>query len=138
MQIEEQEQKALVQWLKLKKIFHFAPMNENKQSFTNPKVAMMIENKAKSMGKVKGVSDLIIMLPNKILFIELKRQEKSKTKVSDSQNAFLSKIGQFCYAKAHVCYGAREAIETITKELQMADKEEETTNYYQQKLKELL
>ena len=117
MQIEEQEQKALVQWLKLKKIFHFAPMNENKQSFTNPKVAMMIENKAKSMGKVKGVSDLIIMLPNKILFIELKRQEKSKTKVSDSQNAFLSKIGQFCYAKGYVCYGANEAIEIIEKEM---------------------
>ena len=117
MQVEEQEQKALVQWLKLKKIFHFAPMNENKQSFTNPRVAMMIENKAKSMGKIKGVSDLIIMLPNKILFIELKRQEKSKAKVSDSQNAFLSKIWLFCYAKAYVCYGAREAIETITKEM---------------------
>ena len=117
MQIEEQEQKALVQWLKLKKIFHFAPMNENKQSFTNPKVAMMIENKAKSMGKVKGVSDLIIMLPNKILFIELKRKEKSKTKVSYSQNVFLSKIGQFCYAKGHVCYGANEAIEIIEKEM---------------------
>ena len=117
MQVEEQEQKALVQWLKLKKIFHFAPMNENKQSFTNPKVAMMIENKAKSMGKVIGVSDLIVMLPHKILFIELKRQENSKAKVSDSQNAFISKIGQFCYAKAHVCYGAKEAIETITKEM---------------------
>ncbi|NCD00187.1 MAG: nuclease [Bacteroidia bacterium] len=117
MQVEEQEQKALVQWLKLKKIFHFAPMNENKQSFTNPKVAMMIENKAKSMGKVKGVSDLIVMLPNKILFIELKRKEKSKAKVSYSQNAFLSKIGQFCYAKPYVCYGAKEAIEVVEKEL---------------------
>ena len=117
MQIEEQEQKALVQWLRLKKIFHFAPMNENKQSFTNPKLAMMIGNKAKAMGKVKGVSDIIVMLPKKILFIELKRQERSKAKVSDSQNAFLSKIGQFCYAKGYVCYGAKEAIDVISKEL---------------------
>ena len=117
MQVEEQEQKALVQWLKLKKIFHFAPMNENKQSFTNPKVAMMIENKAKSMGKVKGVSDIIVMLQNKILFIELKRKEKSKAKVSDSQNTFLSKIGQFHYAKGHICYGANEAIDIIEKEI---------------------
>ena len=115
---EEQEQKKLVQWLKLKKIFHFAPMNENKQSFTNPKVAMMIEAKAKSMGKVKGVSDLVVMLPSSILFIELKRAKKRLTKVSDSQNSFLSKIGQFCYAKGHVCYGANEAIEIIEKELQ--------------------
>lgn len=114
---EEQEQKKLVQWLRLKKIFHFAPMNENKQSFTNPKVAMMIEAKAKSMGKVKGVSDLVVMLPNSILFIELKRAKKSLTKVSDSQNVFLSKIGQFCYAKGHVCYGANEAIEIIEKEM---------------------
>lgn len=114
---EEQEQKKLVQWLRLKKIFHFAPMNENKQSFTNPKVAMMIEAKAKSMGKVKGVSDLVVMLPNSILFIELKRAKKSLTNVSDSQNVFLSKIGQFCYAKGHVCYGANEAIEIIEKEM---------------------
>lgn len=114
---EEQEQKKLVQWLKLKKIFHFAPMNENKQSFTNPKVAMMIEAKAKSMGKVKGVSDLVVMLPSSILFIELKRAKKSLTKVSYSQNVFLSKIGQFCYAKGHVCYGANEAIEIIEKEM---------------------
>lgn len=114
---EEQEQKKLVQWLRLKKIFHFAPMNENKQSFTNPKVAMMIEAKAKSMGKVKGVSDLVVMLPNSILFIELKRAKKRLTKVSDSQNVFLSKIGQFCYAKGHVCYGANEAIEIIEKEM---------------------
>lgn len=114
---EEQEQKKLVQWLRLKKIFHFAPMNENKQSFTNTKVAMMIEAKAKSMGKVKGVSDLVVMLPNSILFIELKRAKKRLTKVSDSQNVFLSKIGQFCYAKGHVCYGANEAIEIIEKEM---------------------
>lgn len=114
---EEQEQKALVQWLNLKNIFYFAPMNENKQSFTNPKIAMMIENKAKSMGKVKGVSDLIVMLPNVILFIELKRAKKSLSKVSDSQNAFLSKIGQFRYAKGHICYGAKEAIKIIESEL---------------------
>lgn len=114
---EEQEQKALVQWLNLKKIFHFAPMNENKQSFTNPKVAMMIENKAKSMGKVKGVSDLVVMLPKTILFIELKRAKKSLSKVSDSQNTFISKIGQFCYAKGHICYGVNEAIDIIEKEI---------------------
>lgn len=114
---EEQEQKKLVQWLKLKKIFHFAPMNENKQSFTNPKVAMMIEAKAKSMGKLKGVSDLVVMLPSSILFIELKRAKKSLSKVSDSQNTFLSKIRQFCYAKGHICYGASEAIEIIEKEI---------------------
>jgi len=118
------EQQKLVQWLRLKKIFHFAPMNENKQSFSNRTVALKLEAKAKSMGKMKGVSDVIVMLPNKILFIELKRARKrlksgkqsiSHTKVSDEQKSFLNSINEefYKYSYATVCYGAKEAIEVI-------------------------
>ena len=121
---ETVEQQKLVQYLRFKKIFHFAPMNENKQSFSNRTVALKLEAKAKSMGKMKGVSDVIVMLPNKILFIELKRARKrlksgklsvSHTKVSDEEKSFLNTInGEFCkYASAYVCYGAKEAIEVI-------------------------
>jgi len=119
---EEQEQQKLIQWLKIKKIFHFAPMNENKQSFSNRGVAVRVEAKAKSMGKVKGTSDLVVMLPNRILFIELKRARKllksgklsvSHTKVSDEQKSFLRGVNGFDYAEGCVAYGCREAIETI-------------------------
>ena len=120
--LEELEQKKIIQWLRLKKIFHFAPMNENRSSFTNKRVAMQIEAKAKSMGKVKGVSDIVVMLHNKILFIELKRAKKvlksgklsiSHTKVSDEQKSFLSRVSGFSYADGYVCYGANEAIKII-------------------------
>jgi len=121
---ETVEQQKLVQWLRLKKIFHFAPMNENKQSFSNRTVAFQIEAKSKSMGKMKGVSDVIVMLPNKILFIELKRARKrlksgklsiSHTNVSDEQKRFLNTINEEFnkYSVAFVCYGAREAIEVV-------------------------
>jgi len=114
--LEEVEQQKLVQWLRLKKIFHFAPMNENKQSFSNRKAAFKIEAKSKSMGKINGVSDLIVMLPNKILFIELKRARKrlksgklssTLSKVSNEQKSFLNAINECFnkYAYAVVCYG---------------------------------
>ena len=120
---EEEEQKSLVQWLRAKKIFHFAPMNENNAHKQNRKYAMIAEVKAKSMGKVKGVSDIVVMLPHKILFIELKRQKKrlksgglsiTHTKVSKEQYAFMTKANTFEYIEATICYGAKEAIEFIS------------------------
>ena len=124
---EAQEQQKLVKWLRLKKIFHFAPINENQGSFTNRKVAMIQEAKAKSMGKIKGTSDLVVMLPNKILFIELKRAKRklksgkystSHTKTSPEQLEFLQTVvDDFDYADAFVCYGFEEAREFIEKNL---------------------
>lgn len=119
---EAQEQQALVKWLTLKKIFHFAPINENQHSSLNKKFAIQNEAKAKSMGKLTGTSDLIIMLPTKILFIELKRQRKrlkdgsySKTlpKTSDAQKAFLEKTSTYPYARSVVAYGWKEAMNYI-------------------------
>ena len=119
---EREEQMVLIDWLRYNNIFHFAPMNENQGSFTNRKVAMIQEAKAKRMGKIKGTSDLIVMLPNKILFIELKRSAKvlkngkqsvTHTKVSDEQKSFLKTVNGFEYAEGVVAYGAREAIEFI-------------------------
>ena len=109
--LEEDEQKVLVQYLRLKKIFHFAPMNENKHSFSNRGLAMKLEAKAKSMGKVSGTPDLIVMLDNKMLFIELKRVKGSTT--SKAQKEFINKANQYPYAIAKVCKGAKEAIAFI-------------------------
>ena len=115
---EAVEQKKLVQWLKLKKIFHYATTNENNSYKQNRKYAMIAEQKAKSQGKLKGVADITILLPNKILFIELKKQGKrlkngnishSNSKVSDEQISFLEKVNSFSYAEGRVCYGFEEA-----------------------------
>ena len=121
--IEAIEQQKFIKWLRLKKIFHFAPTNENQSSFTNRTVALRVAAKAKSMGKVRGVSDVVVMLPSKILFIELKRARKtlksgklstSHTKVSDEKKEFLSTVtDSFDYADGKVCYGAVEAIEYV-------------------------
>lgn len=124
--IEADEQKALVQWLRAKKIFHFAPTNENNTYKQNPRYAMIAEQKAKAAGKLKGTSDLIIMLPSKILFIELKRRKKllkngkystTHTNLSKEQIDFLENVAQFEYADSAVCYGCNEAIEYISKYL---------------------
>ena len=70
------EQQKLIQWLRLKKIFHYATTNENNSYKQDRKYAMIAEQKAKSQGKLKGVADITVLLPNKILFIELKKQGK--------------------------------------------------------------
>jgi len=120
--LEYEEQKTLVQWLRYNHIMHFAPTNENNSHKQNRKYAMIAEQKAKAAGKLKGVSDIIVMLQNKILFIELKRMKKklkngdfsiSHTKISKEQYVFMTSANKFDYAEAIVCYGAREAIEFI-------------------------
>jgi len=120
--LEDTEQKILVQYLRLKKIFHFSPINENQGSSTNRNVAIRVEAKAKSMGKLKGVSDLVVFMPKQILFIELKRCGRmlksgkishSNSKVSKEQEDFLNRANEFPYAKGYICYGAEEAIKII-------------------------
>lgn len=115
---ERVEQEKLVQWLRLKKIFHYATTNENNTYKQDRKYAMIAEQKAKAQGKLKGVSDITVLLPNKILFIELKRKGKllkngtvshSNSKVSDAQLDFLNKVNSFDYADGKVCYGFEDA-----------------------------
>jgi len=125
-QSETIEQQKLVQYLRVKKILHYAIPNENQSSFTNRAVAVRVEAKAKSMGKSKGVPDICIPIPNKYyhgLYIELKRARKrlkngkttvSHTKVSQEQEKWIQKLKEQGYY-ALVCYGAEEAIEVIEK-----------------------
>ena len=126
--LEYEEQKALVQWLRLNNIMHFAPTNENNSHKQNRKYAMIAEQKAKASGKVKGVSDIVVMLPDMILFIEMKRRRKllksgctsiTHTKVSKEQYEFMTKVNKFDYAEATVCYGASEAINLIKEKIKL-------------------
>ena len=121
------EQQKLVQWLRLKKIFHYATTNENNSYKQDRKYAMIAEQKAKAQGKLKGVADITVLLPNKILFIELKKQGKvlkngtvshSNSTVSPEQIAFLEKVNSFDYAEGRVCYGFEAAKKFIEENME--------------------
>ena len=121
---EEEHQKIFVEYLEIQKqrgniIEYFAPMNENKQSFSNRAVALKIQQKSEKMGKKKGVSDLCIILKNKVLFIEMKKAPKILKRsgklsyngiiVSDYQNKFIETVKKSDVCNAVVCYGFNEA-----------------------------
>lgn len=122
---EEIEQIAFVNWLKLKKIEHFAVVNENAMSGINRFMATKIASRSKRMGKRKGTSDIVVMLPKQILFIEMKKcqgirkdgKRRNVNMLEDEQKAFLDNVDTFPYAKGFVAYGCNEAIEIIESEL---------------------
>ena len=123
---EYEEQRKVVNWLRAKKIFHFAPTNENNTYKQNKKYAIIAEKKAKAVGKTKGVSDLVVFLDDKILFIEMKRARKrlksgklsnAKPTTSIEQIEFIERVNGYKYAEAKVCQGADEAIEFLSKNI---------------------
>ena len=120
---EEEEQKALIIYLKRNNYFFFANVNENKQSFTDKLLATKIEAKSKSMGKVKGVSDLCVFTKNTIIFIELKKQRpvlksgklgKPTNDATKEQLEFLAKVNDYEYAYAVVAFGCDESIKILS------------------------
>lgn len=103
---EEAEQMAVVSWLKIKKIPHIHVANERMAS-------VQYKKKLKALGTYAGFPDLMVFLPNKTLFIEMKRAKKSLSKVSAEQTEWIEILNMFDYAKAKVCYGSGEAIDFI-------------------------
>ena len=123
---EAQEQMMLINYLKAKKIFHYANVNENQMSSVSKAMAIRVGAKHKALGKLAGTPDITILLKHKILYIEMKQAPKklksgrfslSHTKVSDSQEAFISKVNEFDYVSAEVCYGFLQAKAFIEEEL---------------------
>lgn len=108
---EANEQMALVQWLELKGLkFSSIPNNTYTTSWKQ-------KRKNKDTGLRAGLPDLLICLPNKLLFCELKR-EKGGT-LSPYQREWihaLNRIGGT--VEAIVCFGADEAIKEINNRLQ--------------------
>jgi len=107
---EEVEQIKLADYCKIKRLPHTHIANERMASVN-------FKKKLKAMGVSSGFPDMLIFLPSKILFVELKREKKSLTKVSDYQEEWIETINLYDYAKAEVCYGAGAAIDLIEKEL---------------------
>jgi len=103
---EELEQFVLIDWLRLKKIIHFAiPNGGHRDIHTAVKL--------KRGGLMAGVPDLCIPLARKPyhgLYIELKRVKGGV--VSDVQKWWLAALAYQGY-KATVCKGARSAINEV-------------------------
>jgi len=102
----------------------FAITNENNTYKQNKHYSMIAEVKAKKIGKRKGASDLCIVLPNSVVFIEMKRRKKilksgklstSGIAVSVEQEKFLEAVTNSNVVNGAICYGYDEAVAYINK-----------------------
>lgn len=79
---ESDIQASIVEFCVVRKVFCFAVVNELAGGGRSAAVRMA---RAKRMGLVAGVSDLIIVLPERLIFMEVKTP---KGRLSASQKAF--------------------------------------------------
>lgn len=108
--LEEQEQMKFVSWLRVKKIRHIHIANERMCS-------VVYKKKLKALGTYAGFPDLMIFLPNRTLFIEMKRSDKRLSRVSKEQSEWLEFLNLLDEGSAKVCYGADEAISFVKENL---------------------
>lgn len=110
MLTEHEEQSVVVQYLKLKKIPYYAVPNG---SFLAGDKMRRVRQMArlKKEGLQTGVPDLVVLLPSKALYIEMKRTKGSTT--SKEQKEWIVLLNCLSYCEAVICKGAKEAIECI-------------------------
>ncbi len=109
--LEEQEQMRVVDFLKVKRIKHMHVANERMAS-------VQYKKKLKALGTYAGFPDLIVWLPSgKILYIEMKRESKTLSRVSKEQKKWIDFLNAYDEGCARVCYGAGEAIDFIKSEM---------------------
>ena len=104
--LEEEEQKALVQWLRFKNIKHTSVPNSTYTKSWSQKA------KNKAMGLCPGLPDLVVCLPDVLLFVEMKRKGNKPT---PEQVDWIDRLNTYGSVKAVVCYSFEEAAENITK-----------------------
>ncbi|QCD52815.1 VRR-NUC domain-containing protein [Campylobacter sp. RM16192] len=107
---EEQEQKAFVKWLRVQRIRHIHVANERMAS-------VQYKKKLKALGTYAGFPDLMIFLPHRILYVEMKRADKKVSKVSLEQKEWIEFLNMLDEGSARVCYGSGEAIDFVMSEL---------------------
>ena len=126
---ERHEQITLHKWCKAKRLLSFSVPNGGSRH-------RLEAINLKKEGATAGVSDYVVMLPTKILFIELKRKAKvlksgklsvSHTRVSDEQKSFTSAVNEFKYSEARICYGASEAIKFIESHLPKSENDKQSS-----------
>ena len=117
--LEIYEQVDLCKWLDAKRLLYFAVPNGGSRH-------KLEAINLKKQGVKPGVSDMVVLLKDKILFIELKRQKKllksgkysiAHARATKEQLEFLQDINSFSYAEGGVFYGWAEAKEYIEQHL---------------------
>ena len=108
--LEEAEQFTYIQFLEANKIRYFAVPNIVKLAgVLKSKIAKIrFWQQRKKEGVKKGVPDLVVFLPTKILFVEMKRLKGSAT--SSEQKEWCNQINTYPYAISVICKGADLAI----------------------------
>lgn len=105
---ESQEGDQLVAYLRWRGIPFTHIPNETGSSEEAKRRAVRM----KRQGVSRGFPDYVIALPDVgMLYIELKRQKGSR--VSPEQQAWVDVINRCPNAEAHICHGARAAIDVI-------------------------
>lgn len=105
---EYDEQCVFVEWLEWNKIKFTATAHSTYTKSWKQK------SKNTKSGLRRGFPDMVVVLKNKLLFIEMKRK-KPKGKLSVEQEEWLACLGQIENIESIVCYGADEAIEFVKK-----------------------
>ena len=108
---EDQEQMAFIQWCDAK---HLPVFHVNNEMWTRSWKQKM---RAKAMGVRPGVPDLFVVLPTRLVAIEMKRSKGGR--VSDAQRYWLRTLN-LAGVEAHVCRGCAEAIQFVTDCLKQA------------------
>ena len=108
--LEDHEMMYFADWLRINKIPFTHVANERVAS-------VQYKKKLKAMGTSAGFPAMLVFLPSKIVFVEMKRAKKSLSRVSDEQEDWIDTINCYGYAKAKVCYGSGEAIDFIKSEM---------------------
>ena len=103
---EAQEQKAFIGWLRNNGYLFVHPATEGRRSFR-------AAQHAKAMGALEtGVPDILILgkgITRITIAIEMKRSDKSMSRVSPAQVTYLKRLTE-CGWDCHVAYGAVDAI----------------------------
>lgn len=103
---EDAEQRALVQWLRLRGYaFHHSPNATGHTPEARRRAGRM-----KAAGTSAGFPDLLVFAHGKRIAIELKRQKGGRA--SKEQLDWLTRLANYGF-EAAVCHGAAEAIEFI-------------------------
>ena len=108
---EFQEQSALVEWLEFKRLkFTSIPNSTFVPKKDNAKFWGQL-NRNKASGVRKGFPDLVVLTPNKLLFIEMKRTKGGQT--SSEQKEWLESLKLYPCVEVTVAKGCEEAISFI-------------------------
>lgn len=95
------------QWLELNHIRHTHIGNESQ---IGGRAGIIRGAKLKAIGQSKGFPDYLLIVNDKLIAIEMKRQ--SGGRLSPEQKDWINALGA-CNIGTYVCYGANQAIETV-------------------------